>query len=438
MKRLFALAIPVSIGQAGNIVANMTDTAMLGKFDSDHMIASTIGFQIFVVPLVLVMGISIALTARTAEALGKGKQQDNLFTALVAYLVVGLFVFGGLYALSMDLHWFHPDPVIADLAEPYLRIVSFSILPIVIFMTFKQYFEAFELSLLTTVVSLASNGLNIVLNYGMIFGNWGFEAMGITGAAYATLASRIAAVPMFLLVIYWVPKYRQKLAGQTLLLDFQKAKKLLVLGLPIGLQFLIEVLAFVVAGLLTGWLGKDQQGAHQIALQLAAFTYLFVTGFGSAATVLAGQFFGERNRKELTKLIQYVLVLVIVYEMITAALFWIFSDQLPYLFLTHQDAAMVAMAIVLVKFAAVFQIPDGIQNVLQGILRGVQDVRFPTWITILSHWLVTLGGGYLLAFGLGFEVQGVWYGFLIGLTVISILLYIRLRVMLKTLWKKWD
>ena len=426
-RRLFALAIPVSIGQAGNIIANIVDTIMLGKYDADHMIASASGFQVFIMPFIFLIGICIGTTTIVAKSVGEGKKPSILGSAFLTYFIAGIFVASLLWGLSNNMHWFHPDQNIQALTSPYLKWLGLSVLPIVIFLTLKQFFEGYELSILTTIISLVANGLNIVLNYAFIFGNWGMEPMGVEGAGIATFISRVVAVPLFLLLISLVKSHKEKISLKGLKPEWSKCKELLLLGIPMGFQMFIEVVAFAMAGIMTGWIGNDEQAAHQIALQLAAFTFLIASGFSSAATVLAGQFLGERNKKKLKELIKKVLLLILVYEVVSAIALLSLSGYFPYLFLKKEELEIIVFASLLIKLAAIFQIPDGLQNMLHGLLRGLQDVKWPTYLSIASHWGITLLGGYLLAFHTSLGIIGIWLGFIIGLTVLSILLLIRLK-----------
>lgn len=428
--RIFALAIPVSIGQAGNILANIADTLMLGQYDSKHMVAAATGFQVFVMPFVFLIGLTIALTAYVAKKEGEQEKTEILGTALVTYFVAGLVVAALLYFLSYHLNWFHPEKEIQILSTPYLRWMAFSILPISLFLTGKQYFEGHELSILTTVIGLIGNAVNIVLNYGLIFGNWGFEASGVEGAGIATFISRLITVPLFILAIYLFKRYKIKLEKNIMIFSWCKLKELLKLGIPMGFQIFIEVAAFALAGIMTGWISLNAQGAHQVTLQLAALTFLIAGGFGSAATVLVGQFYGEGNKKKVLEVIKKVLLLVIIYEVFTACIFLTFNNEIPTLFLKKEDIKMILLTVSLLKFAAVFQIPDGIQNTLHGILRGLHDAKWPTYLSIFSHWFITLLGGYLMAFHTNLGIKGIWLGFILGLTILAFSLVLRTRSVL--------
>ena len=429
--KIFSLAIPVSLAQAGNIVANMIDAAMLGRYDPDHMIASSMGFQVFIIPFILFIGMSIGLTALTAHTIGKQEKPSSFFTALILYFGLAIIICGVLYVSSFFLNYFHPDPNIVNLARNYVIVMGISVLPVSIFLSFKQYLEGYGLTLMATIVSLLTNIINIGLNYVLIYGNFGFSPMGIDGAAYATLLARISGIPLILLAIYSFKTYRHVFTGISWVFYKEKAVELIKIGSPIAIQMLVEVTAFALAGIMSGFIGNSEQGAHHISLQLAALTYLLASGFGSAATVLAGQYLGENNKKMISQFVTLIFIVIIIYEILSAATFWLFSSDLPLLFLNKEEREIILISSMLLKFAAVFQIPDGIQNLLQGILRGLQDVKVPTYISISAHWTVTLVLAYFLSFHFGFGVKGIWIGFIAGLSVAAVLLFTRLRIILK-------
>jgi multidrug resistance protein, MATE family len=433
IKQLFTLALPVSIGQAGNIIANMTDSAMLGKFNSMHMIASTLGFEVVIIPFILLIGITIATTTMIATEDGEGKKPQILGSALLTHSIIGVIIGALIFSITFFLNYLHPDPNIVELSKPYIYLMSVSMLPIAVFLTFKQYYEGFGLTLAATISSLLSNALTILLNYWFIFGHFGCEPMGIKGAGYATLISKFAAIFFFIFFMMYLRKYKEKLSWNQFKVFKRKCIEIVKVGVPIGFQMFIEVTAFTVAGIFIGWIGNAELGAHTIALQFAGLTYLMVTGIGSAATVLSGNYIGEKNRPMLIMLIKNVLYITIIYEVITALIFWILSPYMPNLYLSKDDVEIFAIAVTLIRFAAIFQIPDGIQSTLQGILRGIQDVKFPMYISAVVHNVITLGGGYLFAFAFNFGVSGMWVGFMMGLSILAILLYFRLKFVVKQL-----
>jgi len=431
------LAIPVSIGSASNILTNIADTMMLGQYNEEHMVAASLGFQVFIIPFVLMMGITIGLTASMSKEIGQGVQPQTLTSAGIVYGILSAIVCAVLLFLSNHLSWFNPNPITVELAKPYLHWMAWSCLPVIIFLTLKQYFEAYELSILTTIVSLIVNLINIGLNSVFIFGGWGFEEMGAEGAGFATFISRILCIPLFIACITGIKKYREKIQQEHLIIDFKKIKELIQLGLPIGFQLFIEVTAFALAGIMTGFLGTDAQGAHQIAIQLAGFTFLLASGIGSASTVLAGQFYGEQNTNKLNELIKKTLLVILIYECSTAIILYITKSTIPHFYLNEEAESMIANTSILIAMAAIFQIPDGIQNIVHGLLRGMQDVKTPTFLSIAAHWVISLLGGYVLAFSFDLGIKGVWYGMISGLFFIAFTLLIRLRWTTRTLERKW-
>jgi multidrug resistance protein, MATE family len=430
IKQLFALAIPVSIGQAGNIIANMTDSAMLGKYDALHMLASTLGFEVFIIPFVLFIGITIGMTTIIAKDDGEGKTSNILGSSFVTHFIISAVIAALVYS---SIYILHPDPRVVALSKPYVVLMAISIFPIGIFLTMKQFYEGYGLTMAATASSILANLANIGLNYIFIFGHFGCEPMGIVGAGYATLISRGISILFFILFIYLFKKYKEKITLQEFKVYKRKCIQIVKIGMPIGFQMFIEVTAFTCAGIFIGWIGNAELGAHTIALQYAGLTYLMVTGIGTAATVLAGNYLGEKNRELLHMLIKNVLIIAIFYEVITALIFLLFNNQMPHLFLADKETEMIGLAIILLRFAAVFQIPDGIQSTLQGVLRGVQDVKFPMWISIGVHYAITLSCGYVLAFYFHFGIYGMWMGFVLGLSTLALLLYMRLKYVLKKL-----
>jgi MATE family multidrug resistance protein len=435
LKQLFVLAIPLSIGQAGNILANMVDSAMLGKYNSTHMLACTLGFEVFVIPFILLIGISIGMTSTIAQEDGEGKKPNIFGSAMLTHLIAALAIGILIYASTFFLEYLHPDAHVRELSKPYIYLMAISMIPIAIFLTLKQFLEGFGLTLVATISSLLANALNVLFNYWFIFGHLGFTPMGIVGAGYATLLSKVMAIVIVLIFIFMLKNHKNKFVKSEFGIYKRKCLSILKIGLPIGFQMFIEVTAFTVAGIFIGYIGNAALGAHTIALQYAGLTYLLVTGVGSAATIMAGNYLGEGNRAMLHLLIKNVLILAIIYEVFSGLVFYILSPYMPDLYLNKSDTQMYAIAIVLIQFAAVFQIPDGIQSALQGILRGLKDVKLPMWIAGFVHYAFTLFGGYVLAFYFGYGVYGMWMGFVLGLTILAILLYIRLKYVAKLLDK---
>jgi multidrug resistance protein, MATE family len=431
-KQLFALAIPVSVGQASHIITTMTDAAMLGKYNALHMVAATLGSTVAIIPLILLIGVTIGITTEVAKLDGEGVRPRLLGSGLVAYTLFGLIIGVIIYGCAYLLPYLNPDKEVVTLAQQYIKLLAISALPMAVFLTLKQYFEGYSLTILISVASIVANLLNVLLNYMLIFGHFGFEPMGIAGAGYATLISRVCMIPLAFLFIYLSKTYKDKIQKADFNYTLSDTKQMLKQGLPIGFQLFIEVTAFCIAGILIGQISNNALGAHNVALQYAGLTFLVVTGFGSAATVLAGNYYGEKNKPMLLLLIKNVLLIVVGYEVFTALIFIIFSSQLPYAFLDAKEVEMITLSIVLIRFAAFFQIPDGLQNALNGLLRGVQDFKIPMYLSAFSHYAITLSSGCIFAFVFEMGTKGFWLGFLLGLSILALLLYFRLKKILNS------
>ena len=248
--------------------------------------------------------------------------------------------------------------------------------------------------------------------------------MGMIGSAKATLISRIIMATAMLVYVYKSKHFKiYYKAIRIKSISFSVMKKIAEIGIPSGLQFLFEVGAFCFATIMVGWLGIQQLAAHQIALSIASITYMIASGIGAAATVRVGNYYGQKDIVNL-KLAGFSAVIMVTFLMIICALTFILTRNLsPQFFSINGDVKTIASSLLVI--AAFFQLSDGIQVVSLGALRGIADVRVPTYITLVSYWLIALPIGYALGFTFHLGVQGVWYGLLIGLTVAAILLLTR-------------
>ena len=325
-----------------------------------------------------------------------------------------------------------PKEVVA-LAIPYLDLVAFSLIPLIIFQAFKQFSDGLSMTKYPMYATIIANIVNIILNYIFIFGKFGFPAFGIVGAAYGTLISR------FIMVIYlWfllANKERSRRFVRNikiLVLEKTMLKKITSLGAPSAMQMFFEIVIFTAAIWLSGLLGKNPQAANQIALNLSSMTFMVAMGLGVAAMVRVGNQKGLLKFKELRRIAFSIFLFAIILAVVFAILFFIFRFQLPKIYVDLSDVSnlndsieVVNIATNLLLIAAIFQISDSVQVVVLGALRGLQDVNIPTLITFVSYWII----GFPISYFLGKEnilgSVGIWIGLLAGLSSASILLYLR-------------
>jgi MATE family multidrug resistance protein len=266
----------------------------------------------------------------------------------------------------------------------------------------------------------------------MIFGHWGFPKMGLMGSCWASFISRVAmAIAMFSYVYYNKPfrVYREGFRFKNI--SKELTKKILAIGIPSGLQWFFEVGAFAFAVIMIGWISPKAQAAHQIALSLAATTYMMASGLSAAASVRVGNQSGLKNKEGVRTAGFSAFVIVMVFMGLMATSFILLRNYLPSLF--TKDADVINIASSLLVIAAFFQLSDGIQVVGLGALRGVKDVKIPTVITLIAYWVIGLPMSYVFGFKLNMGVQGIWYGLSIGLTFAAILLFLRFNHVSKKL-----
>jgi MATE family multidrug resistance protein len=271
------------------------------------------------------------------------------------------------------------------------------------------------------VVSLSANAFNVLLNWLLIYGYWGMPELGIEGAGWASLISRILMAVGMAIYCYKASIFQINLPhGQWFKYKLIMLRRLISLGIPMGLQFVFEVGAFTGAVLMAGWISDTAQAAHQIAINLAAITYMIASGISAAATVQVGNFAGRQDKVGMRRAWLAATLLVLIMQIGFAIIFLVGRNWLPTLYIDNQNVIQLASGLLMI--AAFFQLSDGIQVVGLGALRGVEDVKIPTWITLFAYWLLALPVGYFFGFKLNLGLIGIWWGLLIGLSTAAVLL----------------
>jgi multidrug resistance protein, MATE family len=432
--KTWKLAYPICLSQLGHVLVGVADSIMVGNYGGEgspigalSLAGASLANSLFAVVIVFGIGVSYAVTPMVAAA--DGEKEPKRITELLRHSIVICFLFGlGLFLLlfsgSRLLHYLDQPKEVVALAIPYFNILVLSMIPLMVFLSFKQFTEGLSRTRLAMLITVFSNLVNVFFNYLLIFGNMGFPELGLNGAGWATLISRVLMVILMGLYVYFHREFIAYRAGFVLRnLSKKLSVKILKLGIPIGMQFSFEVGAFAFGAVMIGWIGATELAAHQIAISLASVTYMLASGIASATTVRVGNKFGSRDYGELRKAGNSGYALTFVF-MLTAALFFIaFHEQLPALFNKQPEVMKLASSLIII--AALFQLSDGFQVVGLGALRGMSDVKVPTLITVFSYWIVALPLGYLLGFVFNWGAQGVWIGLLFGLTVAAVSLFYR-------------
>jgi MATE family multidrug resistance protein len=308
-------------------------------------------------------------------------------------------------------------------------------IPLAVFASFKQFAEGLSFTRIAMFITIGSNILNVLFNYVLIYGKFGFQAMGAMGSCWASFYARLfMAIGMFLYIYYGKHflKYREAFVFKNI--SFERLKKIFSIGAGSGLQWVFEVGAFAFALVMIGWIGKREQAAHQIALQLAAMTYLIASGISAAASVRVGNQLGEKNIASLHQAAYSAFTMVIITQLFFAMVFVLLRFTFPVFFNDDPEVQKIVSSLLLI--AALFQLSDGIQVVALGALRGIKDVNIPTMITFIVYWGIGLPGSYALAFVFRLGVQGIWYGLTIALTLAAIFLFLRFNYVSKRLLRQ--
>ena len=430
-----ALAGPVVISQLGHTLVQTVDTIIIGHYAGTISFAAvSLVHSVFMVVLVIGLGIAYGLTPLIAQENGKSNFKEcarllsnslwlNIVSAILLFLVV---YFGSMFAMQHA----DQDPQVVETAKPYLLILSLSILPLMIFQTFKQFAEGLGFTKQAMTITIWGNVLNVIIAVILVKGIFGIEPMGVKGVGIATLIDRIL---MMLVMAWYVLRsdhfkiYLQYFSVK--FIDFSKILKVIKIGLPVAMQYVFEIGAFAVAALMAGHIGAREQAAHQTAITLVAMTYMMAGGIASAATIKIGNSFGKKNYARLQKFAEVSYHLVIAFMLFFAVVFTLFNQYLPYLITS--DANVIAVAAQLLIIAGIFQLFDGTQVVGLGALRGMGDVNIPTFITFVAYWIIGLPSCYIIGIHFNVGITGIWYGLTLGLLTSSVLLYLRFRYVMK-------
>ncbi len=423
------LALPVMLSQLGHVTMGVMDNVMIGRVGATPLAGASLANVIFNVLMLFGIGVSYAITPLIAEADGKQDKDGIVSVFRHGFLInVGLsFILILLVVLGKNLLYQINQPLEAvEEALPYLSIITFSLLPILIFQTFRQFADGLSLTYLSLVIMIAANVLNIILNYAFIYGNFGFEAMGLQGAGYATLTSRIfMAIALAVYVFY---HHRLKVYRGIFKIGAYSKKTfntLLNIGVPAGMQFIFEVAAFDFSAVMMGWLGTNTLAAHQIAINLATISYMTTSGLGAAAVIRIGNYIGKNDYKNVKASAYSLIGMALVIMLIWGFVFLLGRYWFPSLYINNAEVIQIAGPLLII--AGFFQLSDGMQVVCAGALRGLQDVKIPSLYIFISYWIIGLPLGYCLAFQSGMGAMGIWLGLLIGLTLVAIALFARLR-----------
>ncbi|XCI75345.1 MAG: MATE family efflux transporter [Flavobacteriales bacterium] len=427
IKQNSQLALPVAFGQVGQICINLADNIMVGSLGEVALAAVSLANAVFYIIMVFGWGMASALSPLVAEVDARGDYKKGvtiLHHGLVINFLLSVLMYFLIQVFLPALPYLGQDQEVVVQAAPFLNIITLSLIPWILFESLHNFAEGLSLTIPGMVITWIGVVFNIIFNYVLIYGEYGFPKLGVFGAGYATLITRMVMFIGLCLLLYRHVKVR-KCYQKLEYIKFQKVyfRKILVIGTPTGLQMLFEVGAFAVASFIVGFSGAEQLAAHQITISIFSTTYMLGMGFAVAATVRIGNQRALKNYVELRRVGWSVILMSVIFMSLCGIGFILWRYGLPSLYL--DDDKVVVIAAQLLVVAALFQLSDGIQAVALGALRGMHDVKIPMWISFFAYWIVAVPLGWFCSVTMEMGALGVWIGLGLGLTIAAILLLLR-------------
>ena len=435
-KRNLRVALPIMLTQLGASLVGLFDSMMVGHYATVDLAAVSFANAIFFMAMVFAMGVLMAITPLVGIRVGEMNAQPEEATSIREKIAV-LFQNGILLTVLQSalmllllggcipyLDCFGQDPDVIAVARPYYILIVISLVPFLFFTFFKQFLEGLGNTVVAMVITLAMNALNILLNWVFIYGHWGVDAMGATGAGIGSLISRLGMSICFALAMWYKRDWRYYLASFTWRnIRWEEIKKQLRLGFPIGAQTFLETFTFTISFVIIGWISKEALAAHQVANQIADLTFMIAMGVGAATTIRVSHQLGAGDIRAVRMASNASIHLVLLLNTIGAVVMISLRNYIPLLF--TQDTEVIAIASQLIVIAGLFQYADGLQAVGAAMLRGITDVKVPMLIAFMSYIVIGLAVGLVCAFPLEMGAAGIWVGFIMGLSTAATCFHIR-------------
>ena len=435
-KASLRLAMPIALSQLGYIVVQFADNAMVGSYGGDDPLplsAVSFGVMMSFVMFSLSMGVCLGMTPIVGEHFARGEYRRTahyLQSSLVAFPLLGLLLMA-MQLLSIPLLYRLGQPVeVVDMAVPYYRLMAYSLPAIMLYGSFRQFLEGIGNTVTPMVLALATNVVNIVLNWIFIYGNCGCEAMGVYGAGLATLIARWMLPVLAILYFIIKPKYRDYLKLFSRGVNYLKDSwRLLSIGVPLAGQMLLEGSAFIVTSIMMGWFGAEALAANQVAMTYGNAAFMLTIALGSAATIRVSHCYGLGDHKQMRDVVISSTHLSALWGVIVFVLFIVLRGVLPRVFTPSSD--IIAQASIMMIWVGMYQISDAVQGTLIGVLRGMQDVKIIAALSFVAYIVLNIPVGYLCAFTFGFGSTSLLIGYVVGLSTAAIAYGVRVYRNLK-------
>ncbi|MFR9649036.1 MAG: MATE family efflux transporter [Rikenellaceae bacterium] len=425
------LAIPVAVSQLGQIVVQLVDNMMIGQYGGDNplpMAATSFGSSLYFLIFIACLGLTYGITPLVGEKFAQGdsvKAVGFLSSSLVLFSIIGVIAMGIQFSLIPLMKYMGQPQAVVELAIPYFSFLVWSMFPVILFFVFKQFLEGVGNTKVVMWTVIASNVVNVALNYILIYGMFGLDAMGATGAGLATLISRLFQAAILITYFVCATKFRVYLKElQRFRITVSNMLTLLRTSIPISMQVFFEASAFTITSILIGRFNEVGITANQIAITMANVAFMILIALGTSTTIRISHCYGERDFKQIKLASEAAWHLGLVWNAITALIFISLRGIIPYAFTSNHE--VVAIASTMLIYVAAFQVSDGLQFIGVGVLKGMQDVKAIIPIAIVSYWVLNIPIGYLCAVKFNMGASGFYVGYIFGLSMAAMLIFIRI------------
>jgi multidrug resistance protein, MATE family len=434
---MLRLAVPLALTELGWLAMAFTDTVMVGRLpDSATAIgAVSLGSTLFYTIGVFGSGIMLGMDTLVAQAYGARKLEEchrtmwnavYLACAISPVLMISVLAFLPLF----PRFGLQPDLVTATI--PFLKALVWSTLPLALYFALRRYLQSMHIVKPVVFALISANLVNLLGNWALVYGHLGLHKYGVAGSGWSTCISRTyMVVVLAIAVVYYDRKRSSGLWSASRRLELQRIRELMRLGFPAALQLLLEIGAFAFATFLVGKLGAVQLAGHQIALNVASFTYMVPLGIGSAAGIRVGHAVGARNVQGAARAGSMAIFFGALFMSCSGLMLFLFAKPIARIYTPEPDVINAGAVLLLV--AAVFQLFDGLQVVATGALRGVGNTRIAMLANLVGYWIIGLPLGAFLCFKLKLGAVGMWAGLCLALVLIGTALIGVWHVVIKNL-----
>ena len=434
-KSLLKLAIPIIIGQLGGIITGLADTIMVGQYGTNELAASSFVNNVLNAFIIFGTGFSFALTPLVGENLARNKRyvvSAWLKNGIVANMLLSLIMLAVLTVIYFNIDMFGQKETLLPLIRPYFLISMISVVFIMLANSFRQFVEGITDPSVSMWILISGNMVNILGNYVLIYGKWGFPEMGLVGAGWSTLFSRILMFVMFVMVFVFRPSYKAYRKGfKRMWVLPNRLVRITKLGVPIALQQGLEAVTFSITAIMVGWLTthtEQNMAAHQVVIAISTISFTTYLGIGSATAIRTSFYKGAKDWVQVRKTTVAGIHLGLIVSALTCLALFLFRNEISYIF--NDDPMVCKIVIGLLPILMLYQFVDGAQIVLANALRGLSDVKSIMWISFITNFLIAIPAGYILGFPCGMGIQGIWFAYPIGFVFSVILLGLRARKMM--------